>query len=130
MFPSKSSRNSVSFKPIDFISNNNISWNKMVLFYKILHVCTQHYHFIISCIPCCFVSLMCTVGKLDHTDRVGIETYVGNDREELPPIKVIRERCINQLGQMRPDHMRRLNPTPYKVCSAKYTSNCTSDLVV
>ncbi|KAL3646297.1 Nicotinate phosphoribosyltransferase 2 [Castilleja foliolosa] len=37
------------------------------------------------------------------------------DREELPPIKLIRERCIGQLGQMRPDHMRRLNPTPYKV---------------
>ncbi|CAI9777452.1 unnamed protein product [Fraxinus pennsylvanica] len=39
----------------------------------------------------------------------------GKDREELPPIKLIRERCIKQLGQMRPDHMRRLNPTPYKV---------------
>ncbi|GER30898.1 nicotinate phosphoribosyltransferase [Striga asiatica] len=39
----------------------------------------------------------------------------GKSREELPPIKLIRERCINQLGQMRPDHMRRLNPTPYKV---------------
>ncbi|KAH6803926.1 nicotinate phosphoribosyltransferase 2 [Perilla frutescens var. frutescens] len=39
----------------------------------------------------------------------------GKEREELRPIKVIREWCINQLGQMRPDHMRRLNPTPYKV---------------
>ncbi|KAL2504923.1 Nicotinate phosphoribosyltransferase 1 [Abeliophyllum distichum] len=39
----------------------------------------------------------------------------GKAREELPPIKLIRERCIKQLGQMRPDHMRRLNPTPYKV---------------
>ncbi|KAK4477480.1 hypothetical protein RD792_016703 [Penstemon davidsonii] len=39
----------------------------------------------------------------------------GKNREELPPIKLIRERCIEQLGQMRPDHMRRLNPTPYKV---------------
>ncbi|KAJ8642496.1 hypothetical protein MRB53_004244 [Persea americana] len=36
-------------------------------------------------------------------------------REELPPLKKIRERCIQQLSQMRPDHMRRLNPTPYKV---------------
>ncbi|KAJ1381235.1 Nicotinate phosphoribosyltransferase pncB-type [Sesbania bispinosa] len=36
-------------------------------------------------------------------------------REALPPLKEIRERCINQLEQMRPDHMRRLNPTPYKV---------------
>ncbi|KAK4477712.1 hypothetical protein RD792_016963 [Penstemon davidsonii] len=39
----------------------------------------------------------------------------GKNREELPPIKLMRERCIEQLGQMRPDHMRRLNPTPYKV---------------
>ncbi|GAA0173373.1 glycosyltransferase [Lithospermum erythrorhizon] len=36
-------------------------------------------------------------------------------REELPPLKDIRDRCIQQLEQMRPDHMRRLNPTPYKV---------------
>ncbi|ONK71010.1 uncharacterized protein A4U43_C04F3790 [Asparagus officinalis] len=38
-----------------------------------------------------------------------------NKREDLPPVKDIRERCIQQLEQMRPDHMRRLNPTPYKV---------------
>ncbi|XP_010263504.1 PREDICTED: nicotinate phosphoribosyltransferase 2-like [Nelumbo nucifera] len=36
-------------------------------------------------------------------------------RVELPPLKEIRDRCIRQLDQMRPDHMRRLNPTPYKV---------------
>ncbi|KAL0461802.1 UNVERIFIED_CONTAM: Nicotinate phosphoribosyltransferase 1 [Sesamum latifolium] len=39
----------------------------------------------------------------------------GKKREELQPLNVIRERCIKQLDQMRPDHMRRLNPTPYKV---------------
>ncbi|KAH6796837.1 nicotinate phosphoribosyltransferase 1 [Perilla frutescens var. hirtella] len=39
----------------------------------------------------------------------------GKVREELPPLKLIRERCITHLEQMRPDHMRRLNPTPYKV---------------
>ncbi|KAH7520197.1 nicotinate phosphoribosyltransferase 2 [Ziziphus jujuba] len=39
----------------------------------------------------------------------------GNKREDLLPLKDIRERCIKQLEQMRPDHMRRLNPTPYKV---------------
>ena len=38
-----------------------------------------------------------------------------NKREALPSLKDIRKRCINQLEQMRPDHMRRLNPTPYKV---------------
>ncbi|CAN8284026.1 unnamed protein product [Cochlearia groenlandica] len=36
-------------------------------------------------------------------------------REELPPLKEIRDRCIKQLENMRSDHMRRLNPTPYKV---------------
>nr|GMC57748.1 nicotinate phosphoribosyltransferase 2-like [Ipomoea batatas] len=36
-------------------------------------------------------------------------------REVLPPLKQIRERCIEHLSQMRPDHMRWLNPTPYKV---------------
>ncbi|TKY70586.1 Nicotinate phosphoribosyltransferase 2 [Spatholobus suberectus] len=40
-----------------------------------------------------------------------------SDRKEeiLPPLKDIRERCIKQLEQMRSDHLRRLNPTPYKV---------------
>ncbi|XP_011008522.1 PREDICTED: nicotinate phosphoribosyltransferase-like [Populus euphratica] len=36
-------------------------------------------------------------------------------REDLPPLQDIRDRCIKQLERMRPDHMRRLNPTPYKV---------------
>ncbi|KAL8160459.1 hypothetical protein V2J09_001996 [Rumex salicifolius] len=38
-----------------------------------------------------------------------------NAREALPPLNDIKERCMKQLEQMRPDHMRRLNPTPYKV---------------
>ncbi|KAM7263441.1 hypothetical protein ACFE04_001124 [Oxalis oulophora] len=36
-------------------------------------------------------------------------------REELPDLKDTRDRCMKQLEQMRPDHLRRLNPTPYKV---------------
>ncbi|KAG6768101.1 hypothetical protein POTOM_026998 [Populus tomentosa] len=36
-------------------------------------------------------------------------------REDLPPLKDIRDSCIKQLERMRPDHMRKLNPTPYKV---------------
>jgi len=36
-------------------------------------------------------------------------------REPLPTLKEIRERCLRQLAEMRPDHMRELNPTPYKV---------------
>lgn len=39
----------------------------------------------------------------------------GKMREELPALENIRARCMQQLDQMRPDHMRRLNPTPYKV---------------
>ncbi|KAG2533979.1 nicotinate phosphoribosyltransferase 1-like [Panicum virgatum] len=38
-----------------------------------------------------------------------------NSREELPSLHEIRTRCIQHLDRMRPDHMRRLNPTPYKV---------------
>ncbi|XP_073003369.1 nicotinate phosphoribosyltransferase 2-like isoform X1 [Typha latifolia] len=36
-------------------------------------------------------------------------------REELPSLEKIRNRCMQHLDLMRPDHMRRLNPTPYKV---------------
>ncbi|XP_043708225.1 nicotinate phosphoribosyltransferase 2-like isoform X2 [Telopea speciosissima] len=39
----------------------------------------------------------------------------GKAREELQPLQEIKDRCLQQLDQMRPDHMRRLNPTPYKV---------------
>ncbi|KAI3813362.1 hypothetical protein L1987_18084 [Smallanthus sonchifolius] len=44
--------------------------------------------------------------------------WTGNtdkEREELPTLKENRERCAQQLDQMRPDHMRKVNPTPYKV---------------
>ncbi|KAD7479399.1 hypothetical protein E3N88_02535 [Mikania micrantha] len=36
-------------------------------------------------------------------------------REDLPTLEQIREHCMKQLERMRTDHMRRLNPTPYKV---------------
>ncbi|TKV90310.1 hypothetical protein SEVIR_9G020100v4 [Setaria viridis] len=36
-------------------------------------------------------------------------------RQELPSLHETRSRCIQHLERMRPDHMRRLNPTPYKV---------------
>lgn len=39
----------------------------------------------------------------------------GEKREELPSLQDIRSRCSQQLQKMRADHMRRLNPTPYKV---------------
>lgn len=36
-------------------------------------------------------------------------------RAELPSLDKIRSRCMQQLEKLRPDHIRRLNPTPYKV---------------
>ncbi|XP_022947790.1 nicotinate phosphoribosyltransferase 2-like [Cucurbita moschata] len=39
----------------------------------------------------------------------------GKTAECLPALKHIRSRCIKQLENMRRDHMRKLNPTPYKV---------------
>uniref|UniRef100_A0A0C9S423 Nicotinate phosphoribosyltransferase n=1 Tax=Wollemia nobilis TaxID=56998 RepID=A0A0C9S423_9CONI len=39
----------------------------------------------------------------------------GKKREPLPSLEKIRERCLKQLAEMRSDHMRSLNPTPYKV---------------
>jgi len=39
----------------------------------------------------------------------------GKQRESLPTLNEIRERCLRHLAEMRPDHMRELNPTPYKV---------------
>ena len=44
-------------------------------------------------------------------------------KDTLPALRDIRERCINQLEQMRPDHMRRLNPTPYKVTKLNLSLN-------
>lgn len=41
--------------------------------------------------------------------------HADKPREDLPLLKNIRDRCMQQLEQMRSDHMRRLNPTPYKV---------------
>eukprot|EP00271_Cylindrocystis_brebissonii_P007368 TRINITY_DN20765_c0_g1_i1.p1 TRINITY_DN20765_c0_g1~~TRINITY_DN20765_c0_g1_i1.p1 ORF type:complete len:576 (-),score=118.19 TRINITY_DN20765_c0_g1_i1:897-2624(-) len=35
--------------------------------------------------------------------------------EALPSLVQLKERCQEQLVAMRPDHLRRLNPTPYKV---------------
>ncbi|XP_049935512.1 nicotinate phosphoribosyltransferase 2-like isoform X2 [Nymphaea colorata] len=46
----------------------------------------------------------------------------GKQREELPPLSKIRERCMQQLDQMRPDHLRKLNPTPYKSCMVSFIS--------
>lgn len=39
----------------------------------------------------------------------------GVQQEPLPSLKDVRARCKAQLEAMRPDHLRGLNPTPYKV---------------
>jgi len=36
-------------------------------------------------------------------------------REHLPSLGELRKHCLQQLAAMRTDHMRALNPTPYKV---------------
>ncbi|KAG0452384.1 hypothetical protein HPP92_025048 [Vanilla planifolia] len=41
--------------------------------------------------------------------------WPGNKGEELPTLQTSRRQCMKHLDQMRRDHMRRLNPTPYKV---------------
>lgn len=39
----------------------------------------------------------------------------GTPQEPLPTLEEVRTRCKQQLAAMRPDHLRGLNPTPYKV---------------
>ncbi|MCO5558612.1 hypothetical protein L7F22_012198 [Adiantum nelumboides] len=39
----------------------------------------------------------------------------GISQEPLPCLEEVRKLCKAQLGAMRPDHLRALNPTPYKV---------------
>ncbi|KAI5069348.1 hypothetical protein GOP47_0015649 [Adiantum capillus-veneris] len=39
----------------------------------------------------------------------------GISAEPLPCLEGVRKRCKAQLAAMRPDHLRALNPTPYKV---------------
>ncbi|KAJ7526357.1 hypothetical protein O6H91_16G002700 [Diphasiastrum complanatum] len=39
----------------------------------------------------------------------------GVQQESLPSLEYLRQHCQQQLAAMRPDHMRGLNPTPYKV---------------
>ncbi|KAJ7526353.1 hypothetical protein O6H91_16G002700 [Diphasiastrum complanatum] len=38
----------------------------------------------------------------------------GVQQESLPSLEYLRQHCQQQLAAMRPDHMRGLNPTPYK----------------
>lgn len=63
------------------------------------------------------ISLLCWQNANDSHSHYVCE---GEAREELEPLKEIRSRCIKQLENMRPDHMRRLNPTPYKVIKHKH----------
>jgi hypothetical protein len=42
-------------------------------------------------------------------------SFEGVPREPLSSLEEARARCRTQLDAMRPDHLRGLNPTPYKV---------------
>jgi nicotinate phosphoribosyltransferase len=37
------------------------------------------------------------------------------DRAAMRPLKAVRAHALSQLAQFRPDHLRAVNPTPYKV---------------
>ena len=39
----------------------------------------------------------------------------GRQKYAFPSLDAVREYVINQISVMRPDHMRSINPTPYKV---------------
>jgi len=52
----------------------------------------------------------------------------GKRCEPLPTLKEIRERCKIQLAKMRSDHMRELNPTPYKVSVSEELYKLIHDL--
>ena len=41
--------------------------------------------------------------------------WTGRQTFAFPPLDAIREYVIDQISVMRPDHMRAINPTPYKV---------------
>eukprot|EP00850_Spirogloea_muscicola_P014848 SM000109S14162 [mRNA] locus=s109:295515:299292:+ [translate_table: standard] len=50
------------------------------------------------------------VEPLHHTYWAG-----GGVAEQLPSLEEVRATCARQLAAVRPDHLRALNPTPYKV---------------
>lgn len=52
----------------------------------------------------------------------------GKQCETLPTLEEIRKRCKKQLAEMRPDHMRELNPTPYKVSVSEELYKLSHDL--
>lgn len=60
------------------------------------------YRFPFNCVHHRYYSLICLCFSSDKM------------RAELPSVEKIRNRCMEQI---QPDHIRRLNPTPYKVSS-------------
>lgn len=52
----------------------------------------------------------------------------GKQCEPLPILEEIRKRCKIQLAEMRSDHMRELNPTPYKVSVSEELYTLIHDL--
>jgi hypothetical protein len=39
-------------------------------------------------------------------------------REKLPSLEEVKKHCMDQISAMRSDHLRALNPTPFKVSNS------------
>ncbi|KAF3668876.1 Nicotinate phosphoribosyltransferase [Capsicum annuum] len=122
---------SFHYSDLDYLFNSNVDANNNIpsvisqvgyrrviykqppYLHKVIPLTTNFQHATELClqINCSCKNLSSIIEKLD----VGVIISEDKTREDLPPLKEIRKRCIEQLEQMRPDHMRRLNPTPYKV---------------
>ena len=57
-------------------------------------------------------------------------SFEGIPREPLSSLEEARTRCRAQLDAMRPDHLRGLNPTPYKVVIHIYVCVCVCVMCV
>ena len=71
------------------------------------------------------------LSQLIQTSHIFTSAFCADQpRAELPSLEKIRSRCMQQLEKLRPDHIRRLNPTPYKVRFALSSLNYFSYLSV
>lgn len=80
---------------------------------KIFHLKNQHSSLLIYlCIVLLETETSCNIFQFLNMNLLCLKD---KPREVLPSLSEMRDLCMQHLDQMRPDHMRRLNPTPYKV---------------